>query len=194
MQQRLGIAVGLNRAFKDQRARGLKRQAVFLMARHGAIKRIAGMKDDVVCAVGDAIFINGRLVADRLVNDELGRRLPRWGGCHLLNGDEVFLLMEGVANSFDGRYFGPVIGAGDATADKPDPAPIHLALAQFDRRADASIWYLGDTALDMEAARAAGVTAVLIGSADHDGGVERAAPHLHFATAHALLARLREIA
>ena len=28
-----------------------------------------------------------------------------------------------------GRYFGSVVGAGDAEADKPDPAPIHLALA-----------------------------------------------------------------
>jgi phosphoglycolate phosphatase len=92
------------------------------------------------------------------------------------------------------RYFGAVIGAGDATADKPDPAPIHLALSQLGRTADASVWYMGDTALDMQAARAAGVTAVLIGNADHDGGVERAAPHLHFLSAHDLRARLRDLA
>ena len=84
------------------------------------------------------------------------------------------------------RYFGAVIGAGDATADKPDPAPIHLALSQLGRTADPSVWYMGDTALDMQAARAAGVTAVLIGNADHDGGVERAAPHIHFPSAHDL--------
>jgi phosphoglycolate phosphatase len=93
-----------------------------------------------------------------------------------------------------GRYFGAVIGAGDATADKPDPAPIHLALSQLGRTADASVWYMGDTALDMQAARAAGVTAVLIGAADHDGGVERAAPHLHFLSANDLGARLRDLA
>jgi phosphoglycolate phosphatase len=92
------------------------------------------------------------------------------------------------------RFFGPVIGAGDATADKPDPAPIHLALAQFGRTADPSVWYMGDTALDMQAARAAGVTAVLIGNADHDGGVERAAPHLHFPSAGVLRARLDDLA
>jgi phosphoglycolate phosphatase len=92
------------------------------------------------------------------------------------------------------RYFGAVIGAGDATADKPDPAPIHLALSQLGRTADPSVWYMGDTALDMQAARAAGVTAVLIGAADHDGGVERAAPHLHFLSAHDLRARLRDLA
>ena len=40
--------------------------------------------------------------------------------------------------------------------------------------ADRSVWYLGDTALDMQAARAAGVTAVLVGDAAHDGGIDRA--------------------
>jgi phosphoglycolate phosphatase len=91
-------------------------------------------------------------------------------------------------------FFGPVIGAGDASADKPDPAPIHLALSRMGRPADLSVWYMGDTALDMLAARAAGVTAVLIGMADHDGGVERAAPHIHFRTTDDLRVRLNDLA
>ena len=53
-------------------------------------------------------------------------------------------------------HFGAVVGAGDASADKPDPAPILLALDRLGRTADRSVWYLGDTALDMAAARAAG--------------------------------------
>jgi phosphoglycolate phosphatase len=53
---------------------------------------------------------------------------------------------------------------------------------------------MGDTALDMQAARVAGVTAVLIGNAGHDGGIERAAPHLHFNSAYQLCARLRDLA
>lgn len=92
------------------------------------------------------------------------------------------------------RFFGPVIGAGDAAADKPDPAPIHLALSQLGRIADPSVWYMGDTALDMQAARAAGVTAVLIGNADHDGGIEHASPRIHFPSAHDLCSRLRDLA
>jgi phosphoglycolate phosphatase len=91
-------------------------------------------------------------------------------------------------------HFGAVIGAGDAAADKPDPAPIVLALDRMGRGADASVWYLGDTALDMDAARAAGVTAVLVGDASHDGGIDRARPDLHFPSAHALAARLRALA
>jgi len=90
--------------------------------------------------------------------------------------------------------FGAVVGAGDAAADKPDAAPIHLALGRLAATADRSVWYMGDTALDMQTARAAGVTAVLIGDAAHDGGVDRAAPDLHFPSAHALAARLGSLA
>jgi len=90
-------------------------------------------------------------------------------------------------------HFGPIIGAGDAAADKPDAAPIHLALARLCRRPEASIWYLGDTALDMRTARAAGVTGVLIGDADHDGGIAHAAPDIHFPSAHSLAAHFRAL-
>src|SRR5690349_20355205 len=43
-------------------------------------------------------------------------------------------------------YFGAVVGAGDAAADKPDPAPVLLALDRLGAAADRSVWYLGDTA------------------------------------------------
>jgi len=72
------------------------------------VKRVAAASGDIVCAAGDAISINGRIVAERLARDRLGRPLPRWSGCLLLDGGEAFLLMEGVSDSFDGRYFGPV--------------------------------------------------------------------------------------
>lgn len=90
-------------------------------------------------------------------------------------------------------FFDTVVGAGDAAADKPDPAPLLMALGQLRVRADASVWYIGDTGLDMVAARAAGVTAVLLGDASHDGGVDRAAPDLHFPTSEALVSRLCEL-
>lgn len=72
------------------------------------VKRVTALDGDVVCAVGDAISINGRVVAERLLRDRLGRPLPTWSACHLLDGGEAFLLMEGRADSFDSRYFGPV--------------------------------------------------------------------------------------
>ncbi len=88
-------------------------------------------------------------------------------------------------------HFQAVVGAGDAAADKPSPAPILMALEQMGHAADKNVWYLGDTALDMVAARAAGVTAVLVGDASHDGGVEHAAPDIHFLSAYHLAAELR---
>ena len=90
-------------------------------------------------------------------------------------------------------HFAAVVGAGDARADKPDPAPILMALEQIGHSPGASVWYLGDTALDMVAARAAGVTAVLIGNASHDGGVEHAAPDIHLNSAHELAAWLKSL-
>jgi phosphoglycolate phosphatase len=90
-------------------------------------------------------------------------------------------------------HFGSIVGAGDAHADKPDPAPILMALEQLGSRAGKDVWYLGDTALDMQAARAAGVTGVLVGDAAHDGGVERATPDLHVHSAHELAAWLKSL-
>jgi len=101
----------------------------------------------------------------------------------------VFLRAE-VAHLGWGDYFRAVVGAGDAASDKPDPAPLHLALAQMGEVARRAVWYIGDTALDMQAARAAGCTAVLLGDAGHDGGITRAAPDYQFADGHALAAYL----
>jgi len=91
-------------------------------------------------------------------------------------------------------HFAAVIGAGDASADKPSPEPIFMALKEMGFSPCREIWYLGDTALDMQAARAAGVTAVLVGDAEHDGGVELASPDLHVHSAHELAAWLKSLA
>lgn len=77
-------------------------------------------------------------------------------------------------------HFGALVGAGDAAADKPDPAPMLMALAAMGVPPSRGVWYVGDTALDMQAARRAGFVAVLLGDAGHDGGVATAAPDLHF--------------
>jgi conjugative transfer signal peptidase TraF len=72
------------------------------------VKRVAALCGETVCAVSHSITIDGRHVADQLLVDHLGRALPAWSGCRTLDRGEVFLLMEGVPDSFDGRYFGPV--------------------------------------------------------------------------------------
>ena len=100
------------------------------------------------------------------------------------------MLRDEVAHLRWDGFFRASIGAGDASGDKPNPAPMRLALRACGVPATSDVWYVGDTALDMQAARAAGITAVLLGDAAHDGGVATCAPDMHFANAAALAAHL----
>jgi conjugative transfer signal peptidase TraF len=88
--------------------RQLAAERGYLPATVPLVKRIAALDGDVICAAADVISVNGRVVAERLARDRLGRPLPAWTGCQTLETNDVFLLMEDVASSFDGRYFGPV--------------------------------------------------------------------------------------
>jgi phosphoglycolate phosphatase len=90
--------------------------------------------------------------------------------------------------------FATLVGAGDAAADKPAAAPLLLALDRLGVAPSGAVWYVGDTALDMQAARAAGCRAVLLGAAAHDGGIAAAAPDSCFADGHALEAHLLSLA
>jgi phosphoglycolate phosphatase len=89
-----------------------------------------------------------------------------------------------------GAHFPVLVGAGDAPADKPDAAPLLMALRALGRAAGPGTWYVGDTALDMQAARAAGCLPVLLGDAAHDGGVTACAPAIHFGSAAELAAHV----
>jgi phosphoglycolate phosphatase len=91
------------------------------------------------------------------------------------------------------RHFGPLIGAGDAAADKPDPAPILMALDALGLSPAPNIWYVGDTALDMQAARAAGLRAVLMGDAAHDGGIGAIGAEQIFTNCHELAVALSSL-
>ena len=108
----------------------------------------------------------------------------------------AFLRREVEHLGWQGR-FSAVIGAGDCAADKPHPAPVWHALAMIGVQPGPSVWYVGDTALDMQTARAAGCTAVLLGDAAHDGGLalmqgSECPPGLHVADAGALARILQE--
>lgn len=59
-------------------------------------------------------------------------------------------------------YFHSVVGATDAEADKPDSAPVMLALKGSGIAPDADVWMVGDSATDVRTARAAACTAALV--------------------------------
>jgi phosphoglycolate phosphatase len=62
------------------------------------------------------------------------------------------------------ELFGAIIGAGDAHTDKPHSAPVELALRPSGITPGPDVWFVGDTAVDMECALASGCVPVLLGS------------------------------
>ena len=73
------------------------------------------------------------------------------------------LLRREVARLGWSGYFGSIVGAGDAPADKPACEPVHLALAASGIPAGRDVWFVGDTAVDIECARNSGCIGVLLG-------------------------------
>lgn len=72
------------------------------------------------------------------------------------------LLRSEVEQSGFERYFGKVVGAGDASADKPDPAVVRLALEGSGITPGPHVWFVGDSHTDMLCAANAGITGVLL--------------------------------
>ncbi len=77
-------------------------------------------------------------------------------------------------HAIDG-LFGSVVYGDDGTAQKPDPAPLRVALAALGRADGRRSVYVGDTPDDMRMAVAAGVRAVGIESVLGDAAELRAA-------------------
>jgi phosphoglycolate phosphatase len=67
--------------------------------------------------------------------------------------------------------FASIVGAQDASADKPDPAPVHLALNGSQSPPYDDIWLIGDTDIDMRTAVAAGCYPILIGPGPADAAL-----------------------
>lgn len=93
-------------AWMPASARQLGAERHYLPSNLPLVKRVAAVGGDQVCASGSAIFVNGRLQAQRRARDGGGRPMPWWIGCEQLRRGDLFLLNPGVPASFDGRYFG----------------------------------------------------------------------------------------
>lgn len=63
-------------------------------------------------------------------------------------------------------YFGKLVGATDAREDKPAIAPVELALSESGVTRGGEVWFVGDTAIDVQCARNAGCVAVVLGGDD----------------------------
>jgi conjugative transfer signal peptidase TraF len=72
------------------------------------IKRVLAVAGDHVCRHGPTIIAFDHPYGAARERDSLGRPLPSWQGCRTLAEGEVFLMNWDAADSFDGRYFGPL--------------------------------------------------------------------------------------
>jgi conjugative transfer signal peptidase TraF len=72
------------------------------------LKHILALSGQSVCRNGLAVTIDGAAIGEARERDSRGRPLPSWQGCSVVSADEVFLMNPRSADSFDGRYFGPL--------------------------------------------------------------------------------------
>ena len=88
-------------------------------------------------------------------------------------------------------YFGAVVGSGDAAADKPDVAPVVMALAAGGLAPTAETWFVGDSPVDLECAHRSGCLPVLVaGNGYSEADVMAFPPRIHLAAAHDLVSYL----
>lgn len=93
------------------------------------------------------------------------------------------------------KWFRRLVGATDASSDKPSTAPVLMVLSAMETDAGPHIWFVGDAEVDMECARNAGCIPVLLREEPwRPGEFERFAPQMHFANWGELLTAIRESA
>lgn len=103
------------------------------------LKHVLALGGTMVCRRGGSVIVYGVAFGRALERDSRGRPLPGWQGCHVIADREVFLMNWNSADSFDGRYFGPlplnsIIGRAVPvwTRDGISPAPDGSAEADRD--------------------------------------------------------------
>ncbi|MSP88998.1 MAG: HAD family hydrolase [Alphaproteobacteria bacterium] len=85
------------------------------------------------------------------------------------------------------RHFGQIVGATDASVDKPAPDPVFMALAGSSIAAGPEVWLVGDAATDLECAHRAGCRPVLVRETPPgEGEFGVFAPALHVVNCHDL--------
>jgi len=72
------------------------------------LKRILALPGQTVCRTGLTVAVDDIEMGQARERDGRGRPLPVWQGCFVLSGDEIFVMNWQSADSFDGRYFGPI--------------------------------------------------------------------------------------
>jgi conjugative transfer signal peptidase TraF len=72
------------------------------------LKRVLALPGQTVCRNGLTIAVDGVDLGEAHDRDGRGRPLPAWHGCRVIADGDVFVMNWQSADSFDGRYFGPL--------------------------------------------------------------------------------------
>ena len=72
------------------------------------LKRVGAVAPQSVCVRGQAVRVDGAVVATARPLDGAHRPLQAWRQCRPLADGELFLLSDTNPASFDSRYFGPL--------------------------------------------------------------------------------------
>lgn len=109
VEVRTPLAVGdLVAARVPEGFRSLFAERGYLPKNVPVVKRIVAAEGDHLCVRSGAVYLNSDHLIEPLETDSLGRPMPIWTGCRVLDRDEFFLAMTDVSTSLDSRYFGPV--------------------------------------------------------------------------------------
>ncbi len=148
-----------------------------------------------------------RIFYDRFTANHLETLTARPGAAEMLAGLAAEDIYLGVVSNKRGdllrreavhlnwaAYFARMVGAMDAAEDKPAVAAIELALAGSGIPRGPAIWFVGDAAIDVECARNAGCTAVLMGEAQPEmAGITPPQPDRWISGCSALAALVRDL-
>ena len=75
------------------------------------LKRVLALPGQTVCRSGLIIAVDRIEMGEARERDSRGQALPVWQGCIVVAADEIFVMNWQSPDSFDGRYFGPILAS-----------------------------------------------------------------------------------
>jgi phosphoglycolate phosphatase len=165
----------------------------------------SSMREAFPLAFGKRAKEAGQIFSDYFALHHLDRLQEMPGAGDLLRALAASGLHLGVVSNKRGRFlrleaerlgwtglFATLIGAADAAADKPDIAPVELALAGSGIVRGPEVWFVGDTDIDMLCAVNSGCLPILLrDEPPAPGEFAASSPARHLANCAALTSCLR---
>lgn len=135
----------------------------------------SSLRDAFPRLFGDQVDRARKHFADAFERNHLQGLRPLHGARDLLNCLEKKGIHRAIVSNKTGRFlraelahlewthlFAAAVGAGDAAHDKPSAAAVQAALSPIGIAPGPDVWLVGDAPVDIDCARAAGCTGILV--------------------------------